>query len=144
MATTRSGLAGLFTFRRVVSSVLLAGALAGFVVAFVMHEEDPELAAKPRQVTAVSPEPGTLQLRQTEIFVELDPSYKGSLSINGTLIPDDQLDVIGGLNRISFTPGKGKELRSLPPGRNCSEVTFEPAVGAGADAGRYRWCFNVS
>lgn len=144
MATTKSGISGLFTFRRVVSSLLLAGAFAGFVVAFIMHEEKPELAAKPRQVTAVSPEPGTLQLRQTEIFVELDPSYKGSLSINGTLIPDDQLDVIGGLNRISFTPGKDKELRSLPPGRNCSEVIFEPAVGAGADAGRYRWCFNVS
>lgn len=144
MQTSRGGIAALFTFRRVVSSVLLAGAFAGLVVAFIMHEEDPEAAAQPRQVTAVSPEPGTLQLRQIEIFVELDPTYRGSLSVNGRPIPDDQLDVIGGLNRISFTPGAGKELRSLPAGRNCAEVIFEPAVGTGGDPGRYRWCFNVS
>ena len=144
MQTTRGGLASLFTFRRVVSSVLLAGACAGLVVAFIMHEEDPELAARPRQVTSISPEPGTLQLRQTEIFVELDPAYTGTLLINGTSIPEDQLDVIRGLNRLSYTPGAGKELRRLPPGRNCAEVAFEPAVGAGGDTGRYRWCFNVS
>ena len=122
--------------------MLLAVSFVGLIAAFIMHEEEPEAVARPRQVAAISPEPGTLQLRQTEIFAELDPTYVGSLSINGTPIPDDQLDVVG-LSRFSFTPGEGKELRSLPPGRNCAEVIFRLAVGGG-EPGRFRWCFNVS
>ena len=143
MTASTDGPARIFTPRRVVSSVLLAVSFVGLVAAFIMHEETPEAADRPRQLRVVTPEPDTLQLRQTEIFVELDPSYVGSLSVNGRPIPDDQLDVISGLNRVSFTPGQGKELRSLPPGRNCAEVIFRLAVGGG-DPGRYRWCFNVS
>ena len=135
--------ARLFTVRRVVSSVLLATAFVGLVVAFTMHDDAPNPLLRPRAVLTVSPGPGTLQPRQTEIFVELDSSYTGSLEVNGTPVPDDQLDVIAGLNRISFTPGEDREIRSLPPGRTCAVVTFDLAVGGG-DPGTYRWCFNVS
>lgn len=134
----------LFTFRRVVSSVLLSVAFAGLVVAFWEHDDSPTTAPPPRQVLTVSPEPGSLQLRQTEIFAELDPTYTGGLEINGTAIPDDQLDVIEGLNRIAFTPREGLELEELPPGRTCAVVTFDQTISPGGDPGRYRWCFNVS
>lgn len=136
--------ARIFTFRRVVSSVLLAVAFGGLVVAFIMHDDTPDTLPRPRAVGTVSPEPGSLQLRQTEIFVELDPSYAGILAVNGTVIPDDQLDVIEGLNRYSFTPADGKEIDELPPGRTCAVITFDQVVNPGTDPGSFRWCFNVS
>jgi len=134
----------LFTVRRVVSAVLLTVAFVGMVAAFMMHDDTANPRLRPRAVGTVSPEPDSLQLRQTEIFVELDPLYSATLAINGTTVPDDQLDVIKGLNRYSFTPGKGKEIDELPPGRNCAVVTFDQAASPGADPGSFRWCFNVS
>lgn len=133
-----------FTPRRVVSSVLLALAFAGLYLAFVLHDDTPNPRLRPQAVRSVSPEPGTLQLRQTEIFAELQPAYRATLSVNGTTIPDDQLEVIEGLNRVSFTPGPDRELETLPPGRTCAEVTYELVTDPAAEPGRYRWCFNVS
>ncbi|HEX2698913.1 MAG TPA: hypothetical protein VHM89_01760 [Acidimicrobiales bacterium] len=139
-----AGPARVFTVRRVVSSVLLAIAFSGLVVAFMMHDDTPNPRLRPRAVGVVSPEPDSLQLRQTEIFAELDKSYKGTLAVNGTVIPDDQLDIIEGLNRYSFTPGDGHEIDELPPGRNCAVISFDLAVNPGGDPGSFRWCFNVS
>lgn len=134
----------LLTPRRVVSSVLLAVAFAGIYTAFVMHDDSPNPKLRPAAVRVVSPDPASLQLRQTEIFVELATTYRGALSVNGTPIPDDQLDVIDGLNRYSFTPGAGKEIDELPPGRTCAEVSFHQVTNENAEPGIYRWCFNVS
>ena len=136
--------ARLFTVRRVVSSLLLSVAFVGMIAAFMMHDDSPNPRLRPRAVRAVSPDPGSLQLRQIEIFAELDPLYRATLSVNGTEIPNDQLDVIEGLNRYSFTPSEGKEIDELPPGRTCAVVTFDQAANPGADPGSFRWCFNVS
>jgi hypothetical protein len=134
----------LLTPRRVVSSLLLAVAAAGIYMAFILHDDTPNPKLRPSAVRTVSPEPASLQLRQTEIFVELQPTYRGALSVNGITIPDDQLAVIDGLNRYSFTPGEGREIDELPPGRTCAEVTFSLVTDPDGEPGRYRWCFNVS
>jgi hypothetical protein len=134
----------LFTPRRVVSSILLAAAFAGLYLAFVLHDDSPNPKLRPAAVRTVSPEEGTLQLRQTEIFAELQPNYRGTLRVNGTPIPDDQLDVIDGLNRISFTPAEGREIEELPPGRTCAIVEYEQITDPNVEPGQYRWCFNVS
>ncbi|HET7487994.1 MAG TPA: hypothetical protein VFJ85_08700 [Acidimicrobiales bacterium] len=133
----------LFTFRRVVSTVLLTLAGVGFVYAFTLHDDSPNPRLRPAAVRTVSPAPGALQVRQTDIFVELDPGYRASLVVNGVAIPDDQVDVIGGLNRYTFTPGKDREVKRLEPGQNCAIVSFALAVGGG-DPGEYQWCFTVS
>ena len=144
VVTARSRAPRLFTPRRVVSSILLALAFAGLYLAFILHDDSPNPRLRPAAVRTVSPEPATLQLRQTEIFVELQPAYRGALAVNGTPIPDDQLEVIEGLNRYSFTPGQGREIAELPPGRTCAVVTFELVTDANEEPGSYRWCFNVS
>ena len=126
------------------SSLLLAGAAAAIYMAFILHDDSPNPKLRPAAVRTVSPEPASLQLRQTEIFVELEPAYRGTLSVNGTVIPDDQLAVIDGLNRYSFTPGAGQEIDELPPGRTCAEVSFQLVTDPNSEPGRYRWCFNVS
>jgi hypothetical protein len=133
----------LVTPRRVVLSVLLAVAAVGMYVVSTMHDDSPTGGARSRIVKSVYPTPGSIQPRQTEVSVELDPSYVGSLAINATTIPDDQLSVIRGLNRISYTPGEGREIERLPAGLNCAVVRFHPVAGAPGQPGSYRWCFSV-
>ncbi|HUR18375.1 MAG TPA: hypothetical protein VMZ51_05480 [Acidimicrobiales bacterium] len=134
----------MFTLPRAVMSLLLAFAVAAMYVAFTEHDDSPNPRLRPQAIRAVSPLPASLQLRQTEIFVELSPELTGSLTVNGIPVPDDQLDVIKGLNRYAFTPGEGKEIENLPPGRACAVVDYTSVAGAPAQAGSYRWCFNVS
>ncbi len=134
----------IVTLPRVVISVLLAFSAAAMYVAFTEHDDSPNPRLRPQAIRAVSPLPSSLQLRQTEIFVELDPKFTGALTVNGIPVPDDQLDVIEGLNRYAFTPGEGKEIEELPPGRACVAVDYVPVEQAAAEGGSYRWCFNVS
>lgn len=139
---TASRLREVLTSRKVISTVLLTLAVAGFIWAFSMHDDSPNPKLRPAAVLRVSPAPDALQVRQTDVFVELDPGYKGSLVLNGVAIPDDQLTMVG-LNGYSFTPGKDREVKSLQPGQNCAVVSFALAVGGG-NPGTYQWCFSVS
>lgn len=133
----------LVTLRRVVFAALLI--LAGFslYLAGTLHDDSPTAGARSRVVKTVSPRPGSIQPRQTEIMVELDTGYVGDLSVNGSTIPDDQLNVIQGLNRITYTPRPGREVESLPAGVNCAVVRFRPLAASPGQAGSYRWCFSV-
>ena len=132
----------LVTLRRVVISPLLAFAGALPYVAVTLTE-DSGTGRQPRVVRTVSPRPGSSQLRQTEVFAELDSAYQGGLVINGRTIPDDQLRIIQGLNRISFTPGEGREIETFPAGLNCVVVRYRPITAETGSTGSYRWCFSA-
>ena len=134
---------GPITLRRVVFAVLLAVAGGSLYLAATLHDDSLTAGARSGVVRSVSPKPGSIQLRQTEIQAELDSTYTGELTINGTPIPDDQLAVIQGLYRISFTPGAGREIEALPAGDNCALVRFRPVAGTNGQPGSYRWCFSV-
>ncbi|MDQ3681322.1 MAG: hypothetical protein M3378_12435 [Actinomycetota bacterium] len=134
---------GPITLRRVVTLVLLAVAGASLYLTSTLHDDSLTGGARSRVVKTVSPRPGTIQLRQTEILAELDSGYTGELMINGTLIPGDQLSVVQGLNRITYTPRAGREIEVLPAGHNCAVVRFRPVAGSAGQPGSYRWCFSV-
>jgi len=134
---------GPVTLRRVVFVVLLAVAGGSLYLAGNLHDDSLTAGARSGVVRSVSPRPGSIQLRQTEVQAELDSTYTGELAINGTAIPDDQLAVIPGLNRISYTPGAGREIEVLPAGNNCAVVRFRPVAGTSGQPGSYRWCFSV-
>ena len=129
--------------RRFVLGLVLVASGVGLYVAFALHEDSPDLPLRPAVIRFVSPEPGTFEVRQTSIFYELDPRYAGTLRVDSVAIPDDQLDVIQGLNRVSFTPGKDKQFEAFAPGAHAATAIFWP-VGEGPGAAqRYTWRFNV-
>ena len=126
------------------SLVLLAVAGGALYLALTLHDDSGTEGVRSGVVRSASPRPGTvIQLRQTEIQVELDSAYAGELLVNGTVIPDDQLAVVQGLNRISYTPGPGREIETLPAGENCAVVRYRPVTSSGGQPGSYRWCFSV-
>lgn len=133
----------LVTLPRVVMSLLLALAAAGMYVAFTLHEDTPPAPVRPRAVRVVFPTPGSLQLRQTTIFYELESPYEGTLRVGGVEVPMDELEVIQGLNRISFTPGQGKAIEALEPGTQTVSAVFWLRTEGRRAAQRYTWRFTV-
>jgi len=133
----------LITPRRLLYTLALTVAAVALVVAFMGHPE-PTKPSRPRAIVALSPGEGDTDIRQTEVFAELDPSFDGELVINGTVIPKDQEDRLQTGNvRIGYTPGKGKEIGSFPAGRNCAVIRYWPTSEGEASATSYSWCFNL-
>ena len=130
--------------RPVVITVLLGvAAFLLYVGVEAQSEEEPEV--RRAGVVRVFPEPGAVALRQDAVGAELEFGWEGRIEIDRRVIPDDQIDAIAGINRLSFTPGAEKEIVSLDEGRHCVSLTYWRTSDGEDDAGRpYSWCFTAA
>lgn len=132
--------------KRWLRPVLVTGllGLAAFLLYIgVQAQSEEEPAVRRAGVGRVFPEPGSVALRQDAIGAELDFGYSARLRVDRRDIPDDQIDAIAGINRISFTPGPEKEIESLDEGRHCVSLIYWKSADGEESAGRpYTWCFT--
>ena len=127
----------------VVTGMLGVAAFLLYVGVQAQTEEEPEV--RRAGVVRVFPEPGVVALRQDAIGAELDFGYSGRLRVDRRDIPDDQIDAIAGINRLSFTPGAAKEIESLDEGRHCVSLIYWRTSDGEESAGRpYTWCFTAA
>ena len=133
----------MITARRVVISLLLGVAFAGFFYAFTRDTDNQQPALRDTAVKRVLPAPGDLVLRQSEIRVELDTGYTGVLYLDDRRIPEDQTDRIEGAYWVSFTPAEGKDIEELAPGRHEAAVELWDTTVPDAPHRRYSWNFEV-
>ncbi len=135
-------------FRLLVGLGLLvaAGAMLAAVLATDTDEDTPPTQSGSRTVVEhLIPRNGAEVLRQAELGVDLAPGYEGTLIVNGTEIPSDQLRLVPEQHQVFFTPGEGKVIEELPAGRTCVvALAWRSAVGRGPDDERTRWCFDVT
>ena len=129
--------------RRIILTVLIAGALVGFVFALNSSETETEPTFTDSAVRAVYPGQGKLELRQTRIGVELDVEYTAVLAIDGVEIPEDQHEREPSLGQVFYTPGEGKATGELEPGRHCATAHLWRFNETREDARRYSWCFQL-
>jgi hypothetical protein len=141
----------VITPRRIVITVLLAGALFGFFYAFTIGEEPKELASE--AVEQLIPAPDDVVLQQNEVGVDLEPGWLATLTVNGVRIPEDQVNCrdecpvedvgVDPQNRFVFTPGAGREIEELPSGRVCAGARVWRVAETEADGENVIWCFRV-
>lgn len=138
----------MITRRRVVISLILAGcvALMGWGFTLVRPTNQP-VVIKDSAVTALIPGQGDRVLRQAFISATLAQDYtlasetSPGFVVAGVGIPQDQLQIVPGLNQYFFYPGPGKELSELPSGRVCVTLRLRRVL-VPTDAGRlFGWCF---
>lgn len=155
-----SRLKGLFTRRRVVSSVALAAASALLVIGFQESKDGgvEVRLTRPVPVLAVFPTEGASALRQEPIGARLADDYTGEIEVDGRPIPVDQTERpttgggdnatqrgLSGLNQISFTPGAGKDITSLSPGKHTARILYWLKAGETRDqALAYSWGFTAT
>lgn len=134
---------GIVNPRRLVISVVLAGAVVMMVWAFSQSRTTPRVAYRDSAIVAVYPEVGDLDLRQMRIGVQINPAWTGVLEVDGTEIPEDQVERVVGLNQIYYTPGPGKITGALAPGKHCATAVVWQLTDTRAQSHPYNWCFNV-
>lgn len=147
--------------RRLVQLVLLLGAAAFAVYAFGRapdHAETGPLhdAAVLQQV----PAPGANVLRQTQVGAKLKPGYTGLIIVNGTQIPEDQMDGAvpttskeydprfgvrpNNKELVFFTPGPGKVISRFGSREVTITVRFWPIADGEGAAQSVTWTIYVS
>ena len=103
--------------RRVVLGLLLVVAVGMFWLAGRNGNADPEPTVSESAVEQLIPGDGSPSvLRQAEIGIDLEDGWTAELSVNGVLIPEDQLRRNDPLAQVYFTPGPGKEIEQYRSG----------------------------
>ena len=135
----------LFTVRRLIISVLLAFAVALLLFGFAgTRDTTAKTVYRDAAVEKTWPGPDDLDLRQSRIGIDLITGYTAELKVDGTPIPDDQVERVVGLDQYFYTPGPGTETGALAPGRHCATATLHLVGAADTDPGRpFSWCFNL-
>jgi hypothetical protein len=100
-----------------------------------------------RDIEQLSPAPGSIVNPRDDIEVKLRSGLTGVLVVNGKRLPEDQLEIVPSTSTITFRPGAGKELETLPAGANDVAVLFwkqtEPEPPPG-ERDSFAWSFRVA
>ncbi len=95
-------------------------------------------------VESVSPGPGELARLQDTITADLRDDLTGVLLIDGQEVPEDQLERIVPLARVSFRPGADKDLQKFEPGQHTVVVYYWPqGKNRPANPAAYSWTFRA-
>lgn len=131
--------------RRIVVVVAAVVAVGALVLAVTQSDTGPDTAVtNPQPVEQLIPGRGELEVRQARVGIDLQPGYTGILVVNGVEIPEDQLELVEGLNQVLYQPGEGKEIEAFEPGQVCVVATYWREVETRDDGRSVRWCFDVA
>lgn len=131
------------------AALLLAVATAAFVGAYLTladSGEDPVLSSggQDEYVEQLIPQRDNQVPQQQPLGIDLVTGWTGVLVVNGTEIPEDELDVTPELGLVQFTPGEGRTVEQLEGGRNCVTAIVWPLSEGRAEGSRnVQWCFEV-
>jgi hypothetical protein len=105
---------------------------------------------RPPAVLAIAPQEDDIALAQDNVVVTLKEEFAAQLSIDGQVIPDDQLTIDSTSNTRYFQPGPDKDITQFEPGTHTATIEYWPAeksyedAKAGSLLGSYSWNFKVS
>ena len=99
----------------------------------------------PVTIESVSPASGELTGLVDDVTVDLRDDLTGVLVINGTEIPEDQLERTPELGIVTFRPGPDKEFTKLRAGENRVLVYYWPSTkDRPASPSVYSWRFRAA
>ena len=85
---------------------------------------------------------GDIVQRQTALVIDLRAGYSLVLRIDGTLIPDADIEVTEQTGVHVFRPAPGKAIEEWIPGFHVVEIDFDRSSGL-PDPGSLRWSFRT-
>jgi hypothetical protein len=111
---------------------------------------NPSSPQRSSAILDLSPQEGEHIIPQAPIVVSLQDIYTGQLSIDGRLIPLDQVTVRHpNLFELTFQPGAATDIRAFAPGPHIATIEYWPETKTYEEAkaarvlGSYSWPFNV-
>ena len=148
MAATRPSLTRNDIIRRVLITLVVLACIGGLALAVQRAdtgEPDNATAGSPDVIEFLVPPQGAEVLQQANVAADLAAGWTGTLVINGTEIPEEQLFREPGQNIVEYRPGPGQVIEQLPAGRNCARV-LTWRVNESRERARtpVEWCFDVT
>lgn len=111
----------------------------------VLSSDTSPTKSQASNVESVTPPPGGIQRPQAEVSFDLQDGYVGRLSIDGELIPEDQLEKVLSLGQYTFRPGKGNVIEQFEAGKHVAFIQYwkadEPEPSTPQN---YNWDFQVT
>jgi hypothetical protein len=135
---------------RIVAAAIVAVAAVVFFIAYrsAQEGEDDPIASSGESgevVEVLIPARGAQVPQQSDVGIDLQEGWTGTLVLNGTSIPEDELQITLELGLVQFTPGDGKAVEELRAGQNDVQAIIWPrSEGAGGDETRtIAWSFDA-
>lgn len=134
---------------RLVAGLVVAAAAGLFTLAYLSFQdgsEDPILQSGEADefVDELIPQRNASVVQQQTVGIDLIPTWTGVLVIDGTEIPQDQLQITPELGLIQFTPNEGLAVEQLRAGTNTVSAIVWPRSESRETAARtIAWTFEV-
>ena len=134
---------------RLLAGLVVAAAAGLFTLAYLSFQdgsEDPILQSGDADefVDELIPQRNASVVQQQTVGIDLIPTWTGVLVIDGTEIPQDQLQVTPELGLIQFTPSEGLAVEQLRAGTNTVSAIVWPRSESRETAARtIAWTFEV-
>ena len=68
--------------------------------------------------------------------------WQATLTVDGTAVPEDQVQVQG--QQYLFRPGPGTVTGALEAGQHSAEVTYYPSASGPGTSQQFAWSFRTS
>ncbi|HEY8217102.1 MAG TPA: hypothetical protein VIH82_08205 [Acidimicrobiia bacterium] len=144
VATARRNTVLRHPWRWALVAVVLVAVLNLAVIALDESDTSPGGRNLPSAVDSVTPAPGELVRLQDTVGADLRDDLTGVLVLDGTEIPEDQLERVIPLAEVTFRPGPGKDLAKLEPGEHTLVVLYWPQGKARPSRpASYSWSFRA-
>jgi hypothetical protein len=102
------------------------------------------------EIVTLEPNESDELLPQGEVGAQLRGSFAGQITIDGRVIPQDQVTSTPSSGTVFFDPGPGKDIQEFTKGGHTAVIEWWPSTIATAEAARaqrqlrsYSWSFNV-
>ena len=133
----------------IVGAIILIGVTA-LIIGGAAQVNGPATVQRPSEIVDLRPNESDQQLPQGEVSAQLRAGLTGQISIDGKVIPQDQVTVNPSLGTIAFDPGPGKDIEEFTKGGHTAVLEWWPVRFPTAEAARaqhqlrsYTWAFNV-
>jgi hypothetical protein len=133
----------------IVGSILLIG-VSALIIGGSAQVNGPATVQRPAEILILQPNESDQQLPQGEVGAQLRAGFTGQITIDGRVIPQDQVTSNPSLGTIFFDPGPDKDIHEFTKGGHSAVIEWWPATIPILEQARtqhqlrsYSWSFNV-
>lgn len=127
---------------RLTLALLATAATAVIAAAWAFAPQgDPE--GVPPPLVSVQPVPGAVVVSPAEVVVVLPVGYRLDLVVDGTPIPESEVEWVEATGTFRWQPAVGGIVEAWGPGDHVVEVAWERVAGGRPDPGSFTWSFRV-
>jgi hypothetical protein len=133
----------------IVGSIVLIGVTA-LIIGGAAQVNGPATVQRNPEIVVLVPNESDQSLPQGEVGAQLRGNFNAQISIDGRVIPQDQVTATPGANTVFFDPGPDKDIREFTKGGHTAVLEWWPVTVPTLEEAKakhqlrsYSWSFNV-